>query len=217
MMGTTGPNRVVELALRCYPRGWKARHGDEAAQLARLLADDGVPPASIALSYLSGALRERLAPLVRRRWRARAAALVAAASIAGTSLAMSTSPAPAAAVGVVRVEVTQRSEAVTELTSAFRAHHFSVAVRQVPAPANEVGSIVGALVTGPPSPSRAIISEVKGPCADGATGCVVGLVIPANFSGSATVLVGRPSWSSAATAKTSARHHVDGNTEERNG
>jgi hypothetical protein len=204
----------VGLALRCYPPRWKARHGEEAAQLARLLADDGVPSASIALSYLGGALRERLAPLTRRQWRARAAALVAAASIAVTSLAMSTAPAPAAAVGVVRVEVTHRSDAVGELTSAFRAHHFSVAVRQVPVPATQVGSIVGALVTGPPSPSGTVIGEVKGACANGSAGCVVGLVIPANFAGKATVLVGRPTYTSPAEMSAG---HVNCVKEEQNG
>lgn len=207
----------MNLALRCYPRDWKARHGEEAAQLALLLAEDGVPTASIALSYLGGALRERLAPFIRRQWRTRAAALLAAGSIAITSLAMSTSPAPAAAVGVVRVGVTHRSAAVSELKSAFRAHHFAVAVRQVPAPASEIGSIVGAFVSGPPSPSRTVIGEVKGRCANGTTGCVVGLVIPANFAGKATVLVGRPICSATAMAKASGRPEVTCIKEEGNG
>ncbi len=171
----------MNLALRCYPRDWKARHGEEAAQLALLLAEDGVPTASIALSYLGGALRERLAPFVRRQWRTRAAALLAAGSIAITSLAMSTSPAPAAAVGVVRVGVTHRSAAVSELKSAFRAHHFAVAVRQVPAPANEVGSIVGAFVTGPPSPSRSVIGEVQGPVRERDDGLRSGPRYPGQF------------------------------------
>ena len=57
--------RLVETALRCYPARWRQRHGEEATELAALLMKDGTPAASIALSYLAGAARERLTPAPR--------------------------------------------------------------------------------------------------------------------------------------------------------
>jgi hypothetical protein len=185
-------SRAVALALYCYPKRWKARHGEEATELAQRLATDGVPVASIAFSYLGGAVRAWLAPLVRPRWRTQAAALVATASVAAAAVAMSISSAPAGAVGLVRVNVTHATDAAADLASSFRSHHFSIAVRQVPVPVSRVGSIVAAWVMGPPAASRHVIGEIKGPCAGGSSGCIVGLVIPANFTGKATVLVGRP-------------------------
>jgi hypothetical protein len=190
-MGSRHNSRAVAIALRCYPKDWRARHGEEAIEVAQLLAADGEPVASIALSYFGGATRERLAPLFRPRWATRASALLATASAAVTALAMSTSPAPAGALGIVRVEVVQKADAVAELTSAFRLHRLPFSVREVSAPAAEMGSIVATLVTGPSSTTPPVIGEIKGPCANGTTGCTVGLVIPANFPGDATVLVGR--------------------------
>lgn len=203
------PIRSVDLALRCYSRGWKERHGEEAAQVAQLLASDGVPAASIAFSYLGGAVRERFAPLGRRRWRARAAALLATASVVATSVAMSTAPAPAGAAGVVRVEVVDRTHAAGELKAAFRSHGFPIAVRQVAAPPAEVGSIVGTIVTGPPTLSRPVIGDIKGLCASGAGECVVGLVIPANFATKATVLVGQKVSAATAPAGPASRPEVN--------
>jgi hypothetical protein len=216
-MGLRRESRAVSLALHCYPKHWKARHGDEAAELAQRLTSDGVPAASIAFSYLGGAVRERLAPLVSRRWQARTAALVAAVSVAAASLTMSTSPAPAGALGVVRVEITDRADAVSELTSAFRSHHFPISVRSVPVPTSQVGSIVAAWVTGAPAPSRHIMGEVTGPCADGSKGCIVGLVVPASFTGQATVIVGRRTCAPTAAAKILAPGTVNSNTEELHG
>jgi hypothetical protein len=216
-MGTQRQSRAVAVALHCYPKHWKARHGEEATELAQRLASDGVPAASIALSYLGGAVRARLAPLVTRGWRARAAALVATASIAAVSVAMSTAPAPAGASGVVRVEVTDRADAVADLTSSFRSHHFSIAVREVSVPASQVGSIVAAWVTGPPESSRGVIGEIEGLCADGSKGCRVGLVIPANFSGKAIVLVGQRRCPPASTVKIQAGNKVNSNRAELSG
>ena len=64
--------RLLRLALHCYPEHWRARHGDEAAELATLLARDGVPLRSMTWSYFKGAARERLfeaqgPPLAGRR------------------------------------------------------------------------------------------------------------------------------------------------------
>lgn len=216
-MGCQRESCAVALALHCYPKRWKARHGEEAAELAHRLASDGVPVASIAFSYLGGAVRERLAPLLRRRWQARAATLVAAVAVAAASLTMSTSPAPAGALGVVRVEITDRAHAASELTSEFRSHHFPISVRSVPVRASQVGSIVAAWVTGVPAPSGHILGEVTGPCADGSKGCVVGLVVPANFTGKATVIIGRSTCAPTAAAKILAPGTVNGNTEELHG
>ena len=55
------PGRLVAAVLRCYPARWRSRHGDEAAELAELLIRDGTPARAVALSYLGGAARERLA------------------------------------------------------------------------------------------------------------------------------------------------------------
>jgi hypothetical protein len=91
--------RLVDAALRCYPRRWRSRHGDEAAEVATLLLRDGVPARSIACSYLMGAARARLEP--RRRLGAAVAALLVAAGSLGIPLALLSSPAPANAASVV--------------------------------------------------------------------------------------------------------------------
>ena len=173
-MGRRRESCAIALALHCYPKRWKARHGEEAAELAQRLASDGVPVASIAFSYLGGAVRERLAPLVRRRWQARGAALLAAVSVAAASLTMSTSPAPAGALGVVRVEITDRAHAVSELTSAFRSHHFPISVRSVPVPASQVGSIVAAWVIGAPTLPRLIWTRSRARAPTGRRGALWG-------------------------------------------
>jgi hypothetical protein len=89
--------RLVEAALRCYPHRWR-RHGDEAAELAALLIKDGTPPVSIALSYLAGAVRERLTPHPGRLSAVACAVLVAACAL-GVSTALLASTMPAKAVG----------------------------------------------------------------------------------------------------------------------
>ena len=59
-MAGPGSERLVQAALRCYPGRWQSRHGEEAAELARLLIRDGTPARSIAWSYLKGAASTRL-------------------------------------------------------------------------------------------------------------------------------------------------------------
>jgi hypothetical protein len=89
--------RLVDTALRCYPARWRQRHGQEAAELAALLIKDGTPAASIALSYLAGAARERLTARPGPRLTAAACALLVAAGSVGASAGLLASAAPARA------------------------------------------------------------------------------------------------------------------------
>ena len=89
--------RLVDTALRCYPARWRQRHGQEAAELAALLMRDGTPAASIALSYLAGAARERLTPRPGPRLTAAACALLVVACSVGASAGLLASAAPARA------------------------------------------------------------------------------------------------------------------------
>jgi hypothetical protein len=89
--------RLIDTALRCYPARWRQRHAAEAAELAALLIKDGTPPASIALSYLAGAARERLTPRPGSRLTAAACALLVVACSVGASAGLLASAAPARA------------------------------------------------------------------------------------------------------------------------
>jgi hypothetical protein len=97
MPSVEGP-RAISLAIRCYSKSWRARHGREATELAVLLAEDGVAPSSLAWDIFKGSLRDRLSRLgVARRLAAGLAAVVAVASFGGAALAMSLPSAPAGA------------------------------------------------------------------------------------------------------------------------
>jgi len=89
------PGRLVAAVLRCYPARWRSRHGDEAAELAELLIRDGTPARAVALSYLGGAARERLAGRLSRR--VAAALIVAAGSLGAPLTLLSAGPAAGAA------------------------------------------------------------------------------------------------------------------------
>ena len=89
--------RLVETVLRCYPAGWRRRHGEEAAELAALLIRDGTPAGSVVLSYLAGAAREWLTPPPGRRVSAVACALLVAGCSLGVSAALLASAGPARA------------------------------------------------------------------------------------------------------------------------
>lgn len=93
--------RLVESALRCYPRRWRSRHGEEAAEIAVLLIRDGSSARSVALSYLAGAARARLVLGPRRRIGAAVGALLLAGGSLGVPLALLSSSAPANAASVV--------------------------------------------------------------------------------------------------------------------
>jgi len=89
--------RLVDSALRCYPARWRQRHGQEAAELAALLIKDGTSAASIALSYLAGAARERLTPRPGSRLTVAACALLIVAGSVGASAGLLASAGPARA------------------------------------------------------------------------------------------------------------------------
>jgi hypothetical protein len=99
-MPASRSTRLVESALRCYPQRWRSRHGDEAAEIATLLIQDGTPAWSVAWSYLMGAARARLVTGPRWRGGAAVAALLLAAGSLGVPLALLSSPAPANAASV---------------------------------------------------------------------------------------------------------------------
>jgi hypothetical protein len=89
--------RLVDTVLRCYPVRWRRRHGEEAAELAALLIQDGTPVRSITCSYLAGAAREWLTPRPSRTHRVLAGALLAVACSLGISAGLLDSVAPARA------------------------------------------------------------------------------------------------------------------------
>jgi hypothetical protein len=93
---------LVGLALRCYPRRWRRRHGTEAAELAALLIADGVPAHSVACSYLYAAARERLTPQPGHRLAAAAAAVLVVAASLGVPLGLLSASAPASAASAAR-------------------------------------------------------------------------------------------------------------------
>jgi hypothetical protein len=101
-MGGPRAIRLVQTVLRCYPARWRRRHGDEAAELAALLIRDGTPAHSVALSYLLGAVRERLTPRPGPRLRTAMCALLVVACSLGASVGMLTSTVPARAASTSR-------------------------------------------------------------------------------------------------------------------
>lgn len=111
------PARTVEIVLRCYPRRWRRRHGDEAAELAALLMRDGVPARSIAWSYLNGAARERLTPRPGRRLAAAATVLLAAVASVGAPLALLSATAPASAASAARAHLARQGDGAAHLES----------------------------------------------------------------------------------------------------
>jgi len=191
-MPGTGHGRLLALALRCYPPQWRARHGDEARELAALLAQDGLPARSMAWDCFKGAARERVAQMrTTRRLRTGAAALVAATSLAAVSLLVSMSPAPAGAAGVVRADITSRHEAARQLAAVFKSHHFGISVVQLPVSPSLVGSILATKTTGHSTGNDGILGRITGTCAGGARVCTKGLLLASHFSGHMLVMVGR--------------------------
>jgi len=81
--------------------------------------------------------------------------------------------------------ITDPSAAAEQLTAVFKAHGLNIQVQTLPVSPSLVGTIVYSDVSN-------VQSLQAGPCmSGGGTGCDVGLVIPADFSGEAYVSVGR--------------------------
>ena len=183
--------RLVQTALRCYPERWRSRHGDDAAELARLLMRDGMPARSIAWSYFRGAASTRLVLAPRRRLGAAVGALLAAACSVSCALALLSSSVPASAASVVRVHITSLRDAAAQLESQLRAHHLGVTIRQEPVSPSLAGSIIRTGSMGRSPGGGSMITGITGRCAGGAWGCTDGIVLPVHFTGAARIVVGR--------------------------
>ncbi len=114
------PPRLVGAALRCYPRQWRRRHGEEAAELAVLLMRDGIPARLIAWSYLAGAARERLTPKPGHRLAVAAAALLAAAGALVTPLGPLYASAPASAASAAHQHAASQADPAARLAAQLR-------------------------------------------------------------------------------------------------
>jgi len=185
--------RITEIAVRCYPQEWRDRHGDEAIELAELLVRDGGSPVLVAWSYLRGAAREQLVTRPSRRLRPALAALVVGATLIGVPLVLldSSTPANAASSGKVVAAISNRSDAVGQLESVFRSHHFSIEVEEEPSSPTRVGSILAVKAGPEKAGGHAVLREIAGPCVGGATGCIDAIAVPLHYTGTARVFVGR--------------------------
>jgi hypothetical protein len=103
------PSRMVHAVLRCYPRRWRRRHGEEAAELAVLLMRDGIPERLIAWSYMAGAIRARLTPQPGHRLAAAAAAVLVGAAALMAPLGLLSASALASSAGSARPGAPVRS------------------------------------------------------------------------------------------------------------
>jgi hypothetical protein len=183
--------RVIAAVLRCYPSRWRSRHGDEATAIASALLEDGTSWWSIAGNYLGGVVKERLC----RRPSLRVGTALAAVTlgIAAVPLALFASLTPASASGTsVTIVISKPSDAAQQLESAFAAHHVKISVAERPVAPDQVGSILSLSVDASGHGAGAV-SEIHGRCAGGASGCVVGIVLPLHYSGVVRVTLGATS------------------------
>jgi hypothetical protein len=157
--------------------------------IASALLEDGIPWWSIALSFLGGATRERVRKPGLRVGTTLAAITVAVAAVPVALLA-SLTPASASNTNVVIV-ISRPYDAVRQLESAFASHHFKITVIEEAVPTSLIGSILSVSTTRASSATARVVTELRGPCVGGASGCVDGLVLPFHFSGDAHVTIGR--------------------------
>jgi hypothetical protein len=180
--------RVVAAVVRCYPARWRLRHGEEAALIGSALLDDGVPWWSVAFNFLSGAARERVVRGSSMRFGTTLAAL--AVFVAAVPLALFASFDSASASSVnVDIVISNPNVAAQQLESGFSSHHFKVTVSEKVAPATFAGSILSVHTKGSSASAR-IIKKLRGVCVGGSSGCIVGLVLQRNFTGTAHVTIG---------------------------
>jgi hypothetical protein len=82
---------IVEVALRCYPKWWRTRYGDEMRTVVADLRSDGRSRLTVTLNLLRGALRARIRatgmPMTRDLWSARTRNSIAAATLPWVVLA----------------------------------------------------------------------------------------------------------------------------------
>ena len=162
---------------------------DEATVLAASLLEDGTPWWSIAASFLSGAATERVCRKPSLRIGTAMAAIVLVLTAVPAALFGSLTSASASGT-YVTVLISKPGEAARQLEAAFASHHFKFAVVERSVATGAVGSILSFSTGHPSSDSAGAIREVDGQCNGGRPGCVVGLVIPLHYSGSARVTVG---------------------------
>ena len=112
--------RAQSLAIRCYSKAWRSRHGQEARELAAMLSEDGVPATILVWDFFKGSVRDRAAQLRARRGLAGLTALLAAACASGATLAISVPSAPAGASGFGPTPVVQPARTVQGQTCAAK-------------------------------------------------------------------------------------------------
>ena len=179
--------RLVGVAVRCYPSRWRARHGDEAKELAESLVRDGVPAASVVWSYVRGAAREQLVAAPSHRLGRTAVSLLVGAALIAVPLMLLDSSTPANASGnEVIAGISIRNDAAVQLKAVFKQHHFNIEVEEEPSSPEQVGSILAIKATG-----GAALREIPGPCVGGASGCIDAIAVPLRYTGAAQVYVGR--------------------------
>jgi hypothetical protein len=182
-------NRIIAAVIRCYPVRWRSRHGAEATLVASALLQDGTPWWSIVGSFLGGVVRERAFHVTRTRISAAMAAVIL--GIAAAPLALFASLTPASASGTdVSIVVSKPGDAARQLESAFASHHFRIVIVKRPVTSDVVGAILSVSTMRQSSDKAGTISEIRGRCNSGRSGCVVGLVMPSHFSGIVRVTVG---------------------------
>lgn len=191
-MPRTPRTRLIEVALRCYPRRWRDHHGDEAAELAELLVSDGVPVLFVVGSYLKGAAREQLITRPSRRLLPAVGALLVGASLIGVPLVLldSSTPANAASGNEVVAMISSHQRAVEQLQSVFKLHHFKIRVVEVPSHPSRAGSILAVDIGPVRDGESGVPREIPGPCITGVSGCIDGVALPLHFAGRAEVFVG---------------------------
>jgi hypothetical protein len=189
-MRPTRDQRAIAVVVRCYPARWRSRHGEEATLLISALLEDGIPWWSIALNFLGGASRERILRKPSLQVGTTLAAIMIGVAAVPLALFASLAPAGASSTNVVIV-ISKPDDAARQLESAFSSHHFKITVSERVVPTRLVGSILSANTRGASSATVRIISELRGQCINGASGCIDGLVLPRHFSGNVRVTIGR--------------------------
>ena len=115
-----------------------------------------------------------------------AALVFAGSAVVHPSSAVAFSTAPG---GDVIATVTDPFAAQKELNAAFAAHGFAITVALLPVSPSLVGTLISTSQDGPGS----VIDPLQGgTCVSGGGGCPIGVKIPATFTGSGSITLGRP-------------------------